>query len=93
MIDGFFLFLGSAPPPPPPVDYVPVTMTFTFLMEDSQTFTVATLSDTIVEGDETLSVTITNINGPANAGPDLGLTIIDDDGKLPHPYINICTLH
>ena len=64
-------------------------MTFMFTMEDSQTFDVMTLPDTLVEGDETLSVTITNINGPANAGPDLPLTITDDDGKLTHPHINM----
>ena len=61
---------------------------FTFSMEESQTFTVMTLEDTLVEGDETLSVTIDNINGPANAGADLPLTIMDDDSKLPHSHTN-----
>ena len=70
----------------PPDDYNAVIFPFSFATEGAQTFTVVTIQDGLVEGDETLSLMLTNIVGPANPGPNLGVTIIDDDGRLPHPH-------
>ena len=70
----------------PPDDYNAVIFPFSFATEGAQTFQVVTIDDGLVEGDETLSLMLTNIVGPANPGPNLGVTIIDDDGKLPHPH-------
>ena len=71
--------------PVAPGDYAAVNMMeFMFTNEDSETLTVMTSQDAIAEGDETLSVVIDGITGPAVAGPNLPLTITDDDSKLPH---------
>ena len=71
-----------------PDDYTTVILAFSFTMEDSQSFTVTTIEDTFVEGAETLSVMFAPFTGPTNPGPNLDLTITDDDGKLPHPHIH-----
>ena len=51
----------------------------------TQTITVQTLQDTIVEGDETLSLGINSITGPGQIEPgtpsSVTLTIDDDDCK------------
>ena len=55
-----------------------------------QTVTVETLTDMIVEEDETLSMWIDDITGPAQTGnPSVNLTIINDDCKSTyfHTYI------
>ena len=51
----------------------------------TETITVQTLTDTIVEGDETLSLGINGISGPGQIEPgtpsSVTLTIDDDDCK------------
>ena len=58
---------------------------FTFTPGGSltQTITVETLTDMIVEGDETLSLKINGITGPGQTGTpsSVTLTITDDDSK------------
>ena len=71
-----------------PDDYTTVILAFSFTMEDSRTFTVTTIEDTVAEGAETLSVMFGPFSGPTNPGPNLDLTITDDDGKLPHSHIH-----
>lgn len=67
-------------------DYQAASGTLTFLDgETSQTFTVDLLDDTDYEGDEDLSLSLTNATGGATLGsPDLAiLTILEDDASGP----------
>ena len=74
--------------PVAPGDYTAANMMeFMFTNEGSQTLTVMTSQDTIAEGDETLSVVIDGITGPAIASSNLPLTITDDDSKLFHSNV------
>ena len=72
------------------VDYIAVTgMTLSFSNGGSQMFPVVTIEDDVVEVVETLSVVIDIIRGPATPGPELSLTILDDDSKLTDNYSHL----
>ena len=55
-------------------------LTFTGTKDESKTFTVATTEDTVVEGDETFTVTLAVTGAPSGiSGPSATGTVTDDD--------------
>ncbi|OAD21765.1 Na-Ca exchanger/integrin-beta4 domain protein, partial [Candidatus Thiomargarita nelsonii] len=63
-------------------DYTGVSGTLTFPDGDtSETFNITIINDVIVEGDETVNLTLSNPTGGATIGPNnpAVLTIVDDD--------------
>jgi len=66
-------------------DYVPAAGTLNFAGGvTSRTFTIAILDDTLYEGDETLTVTLSNTTGGATLGSPASalLTIVDNDPQI-----------
>ena len=75
------------------VDYVAVneTLTFSGVAGETQSFTLTTISDTDVEGDETLTLSIVSASDPDIDIRDTAtVTIIDDDVEPP-PQIDDAT--
>src|SRR5262249_3656033 len=65
-------------------DYTPVSGTLTFADgEASKTFTVAVLDDSLVEGNETVTLTLSNPTGGATLGSPASVvfTIVDNDAS------------
>ena len=61
-------------------------LSFTGTKDESRTFTVATTEDTVVEGDETFTVTLAVTNAPSGiSGPSATGTVTDDD----HPTLTL----
>ena len=81
------MYLVSFLFPDPFEDFYGVIFPFSFTMEGFQTFTVTTIKDGLVEGNETLSLMIIS-NEPVNTDPGLDLTITDNVGMLPLPCNN-----
>jgi hypothetical protein len=75
----------------PGVNYTPVSGTLTFNPgEAAKTFTISIANDTLVEGDETVNLTLSNPTGGATitAGPSHAvLTIQDTDGTLTQRFV------
>lgn len=51
----------------------------------TKTFTIPIVNDAIVEGNETFTVTLSNVKGAALASPSLATVTITDDGNDPSP--------
>ena len=64
------------------VDYTVTTSDLTFDAPSSQTVTIPILEDNIVEGSETIIVTLTSGDSAAIVNPQsASITIEDNDGK------------
>jgi hypothetical protein len=69
-------------------DYTTVTNTFQWNAgaSNTQSFQIALLGDTAVEGNETINVSLTNASGAALGSPNAAtITITDDDSAPPPP--------
>ena len=78
-------------------DYISVSVDLTFnpfTNSSSECFTVSTVEDTSVEGNETFSLSITSSDPTATVvDGDTTITILDNDGTHYHSHIhNFCTL-
>ncbi len=74
-----------------PGDYTAATGTVTFAPGDtSETVTVQTIDDALVEGTETFAVNLSNASGNAAIADGLGVgTILDNDVAEPQRQISI----
>jgi hypothetical protein len=72
-------------------DFVAASGTLTFAPgETSKTITVEVLGDLLVEGDETFTLQLGEVTGPATVDDGLGVvTILDDDTPPPLPSVSI----
>ncbi len=74
-----------------PGDFVAATGTVSFALgETTKSFTVAVVGDTLVEGDETFSVTLSNASGATVINDGLGVvTIVDNDVAPTVPTVTV----
>ena len=73
-----------------PGDFVAATGTVTFAIgESSKTITVQVVGDTLVEGDETFTVTLSNASGATVISDGLGVVTIVDNDLAPSPTVTV----